>query len=334
MPTAKHLAQPMTYTCTLLRAGRLLLDAGGMFGLIPRVVWETMVDPDDKHRVELHHNCLWLVGTQDDPELGRPRQVVIEAGTGDKLDPKMAGIFGLDGRTVETALTEAGGDPAKIDDVIISHLHFDHAGGLTRRLRPGESPDWTAGPKEASGDASQVKLTFPNATIHVQEKEWHTALAGDSVMTRTYYTDHLAPIESKLRLHDSPRPFEPGRVPHKDEHPALPWGRRTTTILPGIKVFLTPGHTWGQQAMWFINDKNRQIVFTPDVMPTAWHSGKAYSLAYDVEPYTSMVTKTWLLREAAERGWTLVLDHEPGDPWRRVKPNDRGWYALEPAGDA
>jgi glyoxylase-like metal-dependent hydrolase (beta-lactamase superfamily II) len=149
----------MTYHCTLLRAGRLLLDAGGMFGLIPRVVWETMVDPDDKHRVELHHNCLWLVGTQDDPELGRPRQVVIEAGTGDKLDPKMAGIFGLDGRTVETALTEAGGDPSKIDDVVISHLHFDHAGGLTRRLRPGESPDWTAGPKERRRQPGEADLS-------------------------------------------------------------------------------------------------------------------------------------------------------------------------------
>lgn len=334
MPNAKHLATPMTYRCTLLRAGRLLLDAGGMFGLIPRVVWETMVDPDEKHRVELHHNCLWLVGTKDDPELGRPRQVIIEAGTGDKLDPKMAGIFGLDGRTVETALTEAGGDPTKIDDVVISHLHFDHAGGLTRRLRPGEAADWTAGPKEASGDASEVKLTFPNATVHVQEKEWHTALAGDSVMTRTYYADHLAPIEGKLRLHDSPRPFEPGRVPHKDEHPALPWERRATTILPGIKVFLTPGHTWGQQATWFADEQDRAVVFVPDVMPTSWHAGKAYSLAYDVEPYTSMVTKGWLLREASERGWTLLLDHEPGDPWRRVEPNGKGWFALKPAGSA
>lgn len=332
MLSHKHLSQPMTYRCTLLRAGRLLLDAGGMFGLIPRVVWESMAPPDEKHRIELHHNCLWLVGTENDPALGRPRQVLLDAGTGDKLDPKMAGIFGLDGRTVETALTEAGGDPAAIDDVVVSHLHFDHAGGLTRRLRPGESPDWTAGPGQASGDASHVKRTFPNATIHVQEKEWKTALAGDSVMTRTYYLDHLLPIEGCLKRHDSPRPFEPGRVPHKDEHPALPWERRATAILPGIRVFLVPGHTWGQQATWFTDDRGREVVFTPDVMPTAWHSGRAYSLSYDVEPYTSMVTKGWFLREAAERGWRLLLDHEPGDPWRVVKPTGKGWYALESAG--
>ncbi|GIW73943.1 MAG: hypothetical protein KatS3mg103_0465 [Phycisphaerales bacterium] len=118
-------------------------------------------------------------------------------------------------------------------------------------------------------------------------------------------------------------------MPHKDERPALPWTRRTTPILPGIRVFLTPGHTWGQQAAWFLDEQGREVVFVPDVLPTAWHAGKAYSLAYDVEPYTSMVTKGWLLEEAATRGWHLVLDHEPGDPWRTVRPNGKGWFTLQ-----
>lgn len=323
----------MTYRCTLLRAGRLLLDAGGMFGIIPRVLWEKNVPVDDRHRVELQHNCLWLVGTADDPALGRPRQIVVEAGTGDKLDHKMSEIFGLDGRTVETALTEAGGDPDQIDDVVVSHLHFDHAGGLTRRVRPGEEPHWSAEDgRIVSGDALRVRRTFPNAKIHVQAREWRTAIDNDAVMTRTYYRDHLLPIEGQVVRHDSPRPFEPGRVPHKDERPALPWERRTTRIAPGLRVFLVPGHTWGQQAVAFEDDAGRTIVFASDLVPTAWHVGKAYSLAYDVEPYTSMVTKGWFLREAVERGWTLLLDHEPGDPWKTAAEDGRGWFRLDPAG--
>ncbi len=62
-------------------------------------------------------------------------------------------------------------------------------------------------------------------------------------------------------------------------------------------------------------------------MPTAWHLGAAYSLGYDVEPYTSMVTRHWFLRAACEGGWLLVLDHEPGNPCRRVKEAGP-WFEL------
>ncbi|MBL4591020.1 MAG: hypothetical protein JKY96_03570, partial [Phycisphaerales bacterium] len=95
----------MRYKVTLLRAGRLLLDGGGMFGLIPKVVWERSIQCDDKNRIEVMHNCLLLESVEPDQMLGRPRRILIEAGTGDKLDEKMSKIFGLDGRTVETALT-------------------------------------------------------------------------------------------------------------------------------------------------------------------------------------------------------------------------------------
>ncbi|MEZ6243819.1 MAG: MBL fold metallo-hydrolase [Phycisphaerales bacterium] len=329
----------MTYNWRLLRAGRLLLDGGGMFGIIPRVVWERTVPIDDRHRITLSHNCLLLEGGEADPELGRPRRVLIEAGTGDKLDAKMSDIFGLDGRTVETAVVEAGVDPGEIDSAIVSHLHFDHAGGLTRRVRAGETPDWVASkPGAASGDSPEVKLTFPNAELIVQRREWVDARANDSVMTRTYFRDHILPFEDeslalpggrpRMRLIDSPRPFPLNRKPSRDEAPATGVDQRMTEVLPGVFVLLVPGHTWGQQAVLFKDPRGREIVFTPDVMPTAHHLGAAYSLAYDVEPFTSMVTKRWLLGEAADRGWTLVLDHEAGDPVRRVSRTEKGWFEL------
>jgi hypothetical protein len=76
--------------------------------------------------------------------------------------------------------------------------------------------------------------------------------------------------------------------------------------------------------------QGRTIVFTPDVMPTAWHLGAAYSLGYDVEPYTSMISRGWFLAEAARRDWMLCLDHEPGNPFFRVRANDKGWFDLVP----
>lgn len=330
-PVTDAVAQPVRYSWRLLRAGRFKLDGGSMFGLVPRVVWGRTVPTDDRGRIDVQHNCLLLErsgGTPPGPD-GRPLEspslVVIETGSGDKLDARSRDIFALEDRSIETALHEAGARCEDIGAAIVTHLHFDHAGGLTRLARPGETPDWR-GPGSAGDEA--VKLTFPNAGVIAQEREWRDALANRSVMTRTYFRSHLEPLRDRLRLVDSPRPFAPGTIPDRDELPGAPVALRETAVLPGIGVFLVPGHTWGQQAIRFTDTRGRTVVFTPDVMPTIHHTGAAYSLGYDVEPYTSMISRRWFLEEAAAGGWLLVLDHEPTNPCRRVRRNDKGWYDL------
>src|SRR5690349_4071726 len=96
------MAEPTRYRWQLLRAGPLKLDGGGMFGVVPRVVWSKLLPPDEQHRVTIAHNCL-LLRRVDDP--GGPL-TVIETGSGDKLDAKMREIFGLTDRTVYDALAE------------------------------------------------------------------------------------------------------------------------------------------------------------------------------------------------------------------------------------
>jgi glyoxylase-like metal-dependent hydrolase (beta-lactamase superfamily II) len=328
------------YSWRLLRGGRFKLDGGSMFGLVPRAVWSRAVQPDDRGRITVQHNCLLLERSGPAPEPSSsgpaapgtpapyaPKLVLIETGSGDKLDPKSRDIFDLEDRSILDALAEVSCRPEEIQAVAVSHLHFDHAGGLTRLPRPGEKPDWT-GP--ASAGNLGVKLTFPGACIFTQAREWSDALANRSVMTRTYFRDHLEPIRDHLALLDSPRPFPPGTVPDRDQAPMAPVELRKTPIAPGLWALLTPGHTWGQQAILFTDTRGRTIAFTPDVMPTAAHLGAAYSLGYDVEPYTSMVSRRWFLQAAAEEGWVLVLDHEPGHPCFRVRANDKGWFDLIP----
>jgi glyoxylase-like metal-dependent hydrolase (beta-lactamase superfamily II) len=104
-------------------------------------------------------------------------------------------------------------------------------------------------------------------------------------------------------------------------------------VLPGIRVFNVPGHTWGQQAVRFADDRGRQVVFAPDVLPTAAHAGAAYNMAYDVEPFISTVTRGWFLKEAVENDWLLVLDHEAHQPLQRAERDGKGWYRLFPGED-
>lgn len=323
-----------------------------MFGLIPRSVWSRTTPVDDRGRITVAHNCLLLerIGPGSSA-VPHPRRILIEAGTGDKLDPKMRDVFSLQTdpttglpRTVETALGEIGIAPESIDAAIISHLHFDHAGGLTRLPRAGETPAFPVPPNDDGGGGSSQRggcvLTFPAARIYVQEREYADAIANRSVMTRTYYPDHVLPIIDRVVKIDSPRPFPFGYTPDRDELPRTTIEQRMTEVVPGLHVFLVPGHTWGQQAVMFREPDapggkaggvgGRTIVFTPDVMPTAAHVGAAYSLAYDVEPYTSMISRRWLLTEAAARGWVLHLDHEPGHPLFRVEPDGKGWFRLLP----
>lgn len=271
----------------VLRAGAFKLDGGAMFGLTPRPLWERLVTPDEKHRIPLQTNCLLLENAG--------KLVLIEAGIGDKLSGKLRAIYDQEPRTVADAIRELGRDPSEVSTVIVTHLHFDHAGGLTRL--------------DESGAAVPV---FLNAEVIVQKQEWEDALANKSTMHSTYLRDHLDPIADRLCLIDG-----------------------EAEVLPGITVWPMPGHTWGQHAVRFRDRSGGTVVFPADVLPTAKHAGPATQMAYDMLPYESMVQKKALLETALKENWTLVLDHDPGNPVVRVEQNpDRpGQHRLAPVGD-
>jgi glyoxylase-like metal-dependent hydrolase (beta-lactamase superfamily II) len=299
-----------------------------MFGVVPRVVWQKLMPPDESGRVQCAHNCL-LLESLDTPHGARPLRVLIETGSGDKFDPKMRAVFGLDHRSIADAVQQTGIPCHDINHLILSHLHFDHAGGLTRLPRPGESPDFTI-ERPAFPLPTGVKLAFPTATIHVQRREWNDALVNRSAMTKTYLPENLLPLRDHLALADSPPPFPPGYIPARDELPSIPLHQRTQEILPGIFVFLVPGHTWGQQAIRFTAPDGTTVLFSPDIVPTVHHAGAAYNMAYDVEPFISTVTRKWYLQAAADNDWLLILDHEPTHPFQRVRPDGKNWFKLVP----
>jgi glyoxylase-like metal-dependent hydrolase (beta-lactamase superfamily II) len=274
----------------VLNAGGFRLDGGGMFGIIPKSIWSRWTSSDKANRVDLNTNCLLL------EKAGR--RVLVESGCGDKWTEKERDIYQLERRSVVDALREIDVEPESIDTVVTTHLHFDHAGGLTT---------WDGrDPKEMVAEGISPRVVFPNAEIVVQRQEWDDALADRSTMTRTYLRTHLDPIADRVRLIDGAQ-----------------------EVLPGIRVRPLVGHTWGMQGI-FIESAEGTVVFPGDLLPTVHHTHASSSPAYDMLPFETMQTKTAFLPEAVQEDWILVLDHEPDTPVGRISRTERGGYEVVP----
>ncbi len=255
---------------TLVNGGRLKLDGGAMFGLIPKALWARSYPADEQNRILLACNCL-LVEWPAQPE----RRVLIETGHGPKYAAKEQKIFAIDpAQWVRPSLEAQGIAPASITDVIVTHLHFDHAGGLTY---------------EADG---ALRPTFPQATVHVQRQEYEDAQAGFGIMTATYRPENLQPIDEAGAWHLLDGAGE---------------------IVPGIRAMPTPGHTRGHHSI-VIEGQARPLVYGGDLIPTRHHLGAPYNMAYDLYPVENRASKEALLGWLADTGGWLAFDHELDTP--------------------
>ncbi len=276
-------------TVTLLSGGSLKLDGGAMFGLIPKPLWSRVYPTDEQNRIQLACNCLlveWPAETD--------RRLIIETGHGPKYAGKEQKIFAIDpSNWLRPSLVSLGVDPETITDVVVSHLHFDHAGGLT----------W-----EHDG---RLVPTFPQARVHVQRREFEDARAGYGIMTATYREENYTPL---------------------DEADAWNLLDGEAEIVPGVRAIVTPGHTRGHHSI-AVAGRDRTLVFGGDLMPTRHHVGAPYNMGYDLFPLDNRASKQKLLAWLAERNGLLVIDHEVAAPvvsvrkagdWYEVAPAASG----------
>lgn len=155
----------MTWDWTLLNAGKFTLDGGSMFGVVPKVLWSKLVEPDSLNRIPEACNCVFLEKEN--------KRVLIEAGYGGGWSEKEIDMFGMNGSTILDGLQEHLIEPNSIDTVLLSHLHFDHAAGIA---------------------------LLPDARVIVQKQEWEDACANRSTMTKTYLPAVLDSIRDRVEL--------------------------------------------------------------------------------------------------------------------------------------
>lgn len=262
--------------CHTLEGGRQRLDGGAMFGVVPRPLWKTRIEPDDRNRIPLALRCV-LVEHPDG-------LVLIDTALGNKEDAKFLDIYGvenqgLEGATqLEDALASAGFLPRDVKWVINTHLHFDHAGGNTTM-----DPDLENDPRR------HIRPTYPNATYVVQRGELEFARHTNERTRASYLPHNFEPIVAadRWRLLDG-----------------------DSEVLPGISVRLTPGHVPFHQAV-VIRDRGETAVFVADLFPTVAHLPLPWIMGYDLEPLRTLESKRALLEDAMRDGWRLIFEHDP-----------------------
>jgi glyoxylase-like metal-dependent hydrolase (beta-lactamase superfamily II) len=253
----------------LLASGGWHSDGGATFGVVPRVLWERQKPPDEHNLIR--SACLGVVVRH------RGRVIVCETGIGTKLDEKRARQMGVwEPEGLLTALKRVGIQPDEVDLVTSSHLHWDHAGGFTRRSPQGG-----------------FQLTFPRAKHLVQRAEWDFALHPDPRSRAGYYADDLLPVA------------EAGLVEFVDGE---------VEPVPGLVLRKTGGHTPGHQLVTFRASEDLSCVLTGDLVGMRPHLRVPWIPAADLDVLRTIEEKTRLLEEAAEHRWLLVLAHETDQP--------------------
>ena len=273
----------------VLSDGIYRYDAGAVFGIVPRVIWERVVPPlDTRHRLELGLNCL-LIRSES-------RLVLVDSGVGGKPGDRDSSSPAEDG-TLLTALAAIDVAPTDITDVVNTHLHADHCG-------------WNTLGTGAAGDPRRP--TFPNATYHVAAREWDDANHPNARTRATYLERNLAPIAGHLRLIDGDGAETP--ITRDVRFLAAPGH----THGHGVVALRAGGAATSESAV-FTGDLAQHRV---QLERTPWVSG------LDLLPLVSMETKQLLMDRCIDEHALVIMSHGPYPGVARMTRTDGGYRRL------
>ena len=256
------------WTIDVLSEGTMMLDGGAVFGGLPRSAWEARIRPDAQGRVPLEVRQFLL---------RRPGiNLLVDAGFGDKMDLESSPLCGLKKlRTWQERLEPHGLKPEDITHVVMTHLHIDHAGGLTRY----------------GDDKTELVPTFPRARHFVQDLEWKEACVPNDRSRASYRFEDFLPIQHESQI----------QMISGDQE-----------ILPGLRVQLTGGHTRGHQIV-MVGNREEAVFLTGDLIPTRHHLPPAWLAQGDQMPLDMLDSKKNLLRRLLQMPNHAILPgHDHG----------------------
>jgi len=253
-----------SFTVAFLTDGLWFNDGGCMLGVVPRELWKREHPPDEQNRIRLNLTCPLIMRGRD--------AILVDCGIGNRLTDVERKIFSHGEGWLPDHLRAMGMEAGDITHVILSHLHFDHCGGLIRKSESGG-----------------VVPAFPKAKLIVQKGELDTARDSRNERLRAAYRhvqEILAPTEASIEAITG-----------------------DTEIITGLTASVTGGHTYDHQVA-IVRDGGAAFVHLADIVPTRSHMRGPWNQAYDLDALRTMEQKSLYLRRAANEKWWVSFAHD------------------------
>lgn len=280
----------VTRTLTAISGNTQRLDGGAMFGNAPRAVWEKWIPPDERHRIPLACRAM-LVEERDGDGTKR---ILFEAGIGAFFSPKMRDRFGVveAEHVLLRSLEQAGTSHEQIDVVVLSHLHFDHAGGLLSPFEEGKPPT----------------LLFPRATFVVGKEAWERA-RHPHARDKASFIPELVPLLEAT-----------GRLEVVD-------GDTSAALGPAYRLHRSDGHTPGL-VLGEVPSETGPIVFAADLIPGRPWVHLPITMGYDRYPERIIEEKEELLTDLLARNGRLFFTHDAECAMGRIARDAQGRFGV------
>lgn len=243
----------------LLRVSTTRTDGGTVFGSVPKPTWENFLPPDRLNRVSFGNYCL-LVNLNG-------KWILVDSGPGDKPPTDLNVPVTRNRSSLLRDLRALGISPRDIDTVILTHLHSEHAGGITHTTSSG-----------------RVVPTFPSARHIIQLAAWEEANDPSERNSGYYCADDFLPLEKEVNLE-------------------LITG--LAEIVPSMWVEPMPGPTSGHQ-MVRVEIQGWTFAFLGALVPTAMHLSPGIAAASDWDPDQTVMSKKMIVQRAVEGQWALA----------------------------
>ncbi len=265
------------------------LDGGAMFGNAPKAMWQKWIAPDDQNRIPLSCRCLLATGLDG-------RNVLFETGIGAFFEPRLRERYGVveERHVLLESLAQAGLKHEDIDVVVLSHLHFDHVGGLLAAWEEGAPP----------------RLLFPNAQYLVSAGHWVRAI-------------HPHPRDRASFIPEVPGLLEAsGRLEKID-------GEYSRTLGKAVRFHYSQGHTPGLMLSEIVGPHGRGgVVYCADLIPGTPWVHLPVTMGYDRAPELLIDEKRDFLDDKLRRDVRLFFTHDHKTAMAMPQRDERGRYGT------
>jgi glyoxylase-like metal-dependent hydrolase (beta-lactamase superfamily II) len=261
-----------------IETGNFKLDGGAMFGVVPKSIWQRTNPADSNNLISMSMRCM-LIEDGD-------RLTLVDTGLGAKQSEKFFGYYYLFGDfSLDASLAKLGFHRDDITDVFLTHLHFDHCGGVVK---------WNK-------DKTGYIPAFKNAKVWSNENHWNWATQPNPREKASFLTENILPIQENGQLN------------------FVKNGKQDV----GFDVLYMDGHT-EKQMLPKIAYQNKTMVFMADLLPTTGHIPLPYVMGYDTRPLITIEEKAQFLNEAADNEYYLFLEHDAYTELCTVQHTEKG----------